>query len=200
MIQENYLFHKKRLLKPLALSLIFKRSMLSVTSSATARVLWPKVYTPRIRINRRVSYFVDNSDASKSSHELAQKNPFLKKKWVSGSTDNSYHHPPIGRIVCNIPGCPNKLCDTPCGTEKENVHVGHATHANYPGSQYISSSDFNKQPRSQYGVFYEPPVKNRDTEGKNRNIEKTKELNNNKDAQAMIHIHSAKNSPDNDDI
>src|SRR5271170_388181 len=198
MIQENYLFHKNRLLKPLALYLIFKRPMLSVTS--TARVVWPKVYLPRIRISRGVAYFVDDSNALKSSHELAEKNPILRKPWVSESTNNSYQHPPIGKIVCDKPGCPNKICNTLCGTEKQNVYVGHATHANYPGSEYISSSDFNKQPRSQYGVFYEPPVKNRDTEGKNRNVEKTKELNNNKDAQAMIHIHSAKNSPDNDDI
>jgi len=146
-------------------------------------------------IKRLVHYHVDNTDALKSTHELAKNNPLLKKMWKNSAVNNSFQHPTIGRITCEEPSCSNKICKKVCSSEAERVYVGHVTHSNYPGSVYLSEKDFTGQNRPQYCIYYDKPVVNPDTQGNNTNTNQTNELNNT-DAVTMVHIYSSKNPLD----
>jgi hypothetical protein len=147
---------------------------------------------------RAVHYHADHTDALKSSYELATKNPLLQKWWKKGATNNSFQHPTLGRITCNNAGCKDKICKSVCGTEKERAYIGHITHSNYPGSKYLSETDLQNQKKPQFGIFYNRPVKNHDTEGKNVNSDQTKVLNES-DSCLMVHIYSSKNPLDDID-
>ena len=147
-------------------------------------------------VKRGLHYHVDDATAMKSSHELAQKNPLLKKQWINGSINNTFQHPTIGRITCEKPECGTKLCDTPCATIKEKVYVGHTTHSEQYG-KFISYDDLNGKKSPQYFAPYNPPIKNHDSAGINTNTSRTENLNQkNTNARAMIHIYSSHNPLD----
>lgn len=186
---------KYRLVKTLKYNII-KRNMHRVSNVAQVAVhqipSWDKAEKILIRT---VAYHVDNTDAFKSSHELAQQNPLLKKNWSNSPINNSFQHPTFGRIVCDMPNCRDSLCDTPCGKPIEYSYVGHSTHSNYPGSVYLSDTDLNKNFRKQFGKFYRKPIRSYSGEAY-RNYERTEELNRNKDLQTLIHIYSSRNPLD----
>jgi hypothetical protein len=190
---------KYYLVKSIKYNTVLKRNMHRVSNVANAAMhhIPSPNQTGRVLLSRSVSYFVDNTDAFKSTHELAQENPLLKKNWSNSPINNSFQHPTYGRVVCDLPNCSDRLCDSdkPCGNPVEYSYVGHATHSNYPGSVYLSDTDLNKQSRKQFGIFYKRPIRSYSGE-QYRNHEKTEELNHNKDVQALIHIYSSRNPLD----
>jgi hypothetical protein len=134
------------------------------------------------------TYHIDKPTVKNNSHEQTQSNPILKTK--KGTV---FQHPGIGKDICEAEDCKDKLCDKPCENIVERTTVGHGTHdGSRQDSTFISSTDFAGEPRAQYMRSYNPPVQNHDSEGKNIDIEKTKELNNNPDMQDNIHMNSSR--------
>ena len=174
---------------------------ITTNSSSTTTVLTKTMPQDAMSLKRKVHYHVDRTDATTTSKEHAEKNPLLKKLYSKKVTDNSYQHPSIGRIICEKPQCPQKICNEPCTYEiKEKTYVAHVTHTAYPGSVFLSYTDFNEQQKAQYGMFYEKAIPNNDCEGKNENKNQTKILNEkNELARDLIHIHSSK-TPIDDEI
>ena len=146
------------------------------------------------KIRKDIHYHVDDATAMSSSHELAQRNPILKKAWKKGPIDNSFQHSVIGRDKCEISSCKDKICNRPCGGQiTERVYVGHVTHSNQYGI-FVSYNDFNNKSDKQYFVPYIPPVPNMDISGDNINKDRTDNLNTkNTEARTMIHLYTKEN-------
>lgn len=181
--------------KPVTNNIINNATRLN-TTSVHNHVLYTR--PPQIiNINRYATYRVDDANYINTTHEQSQANPILS------NYNGYYQHPPYVRSLCDLDNCEHHLCyGKLCGSHIQDADVGHATHsATYPGVKYISSKDSSGKDRPEYMVKYENPIEN-NTQSQNVNSEKTKNLNENKEALNNVHMNSSRKpcKKTNDDL
>lgn len=134
-------------------------------------------------------YRVADTNANNSTHEQAQANPIL-----TTAKGKPFQHPSFVRDTCDADTtCDSKICKKICGEIEKSSHVGHGTVA---GAVFISLTDLTKNLSTQYGVMYKNPIANPDISGINTNIDKTNNLNSNKDMLDNVHLNSAQSNND----
>lgn len=141
--------------------------------------------------NRSYRVEIANTNPMNSSHEQSQSNPIIQV-----GENKVIQHPSINIAYCGNRECYLKPCNpnkTDCGMITKVEAIGHGTHADstkVPNVEYLSKTDFNGQPRPQYGSFYSAnkrvsvPLNEQPC-----NENATKEVNNNEEMLNNINMH-----------
>ena len=134
---------------------------------------------------------ISNTNPIDSSHEQSQINPLIQV-----GLNKVIQHPSINKASCENPECETKPCSltkTDCGIIIKVEAIGHGTHADsskVPNVEHLSNTDFNGQPRPQYGHFYSANKRvSVPINGQTYNENATKEVNNNEEMMNNIDMH-----------
>lgn len=187
-LTRNNICYKNPLLSAPNIYKISKRTLMSSIKRTVSKISQNHSAFPRVTTITKpyATYHIDKTTPQLSTHELAKENPILGEK--------GFQHPTFGKDLCIKQDCEHKLCDQLCAPLKEKVLVGHGTHdGSREDSKFISTTDLNGASRPQYMKSYLQPVHNPDTTGINIDSTKTTELNNNKEMQENVHMHSSRN-------